>query len=539
MEQIARSFRNDAGTMKLRRVMRFVAAIRIQRVWRRVLSRSQGVPLVMRSLMDKDFVAPPPDGLKARPIPWLTSRLAMVFQEKIIQDARADRNHNMRTPLKEILYDFYLYKFGVRRIAERELHELFFNVRRHYKDHSRVAMFSNFMSMTAELERADVDKSETATKKEPSAASIMGATMTKKDWLQTSEALDFYLRLLLSINSACATKKVAPSGTLYPGKPLEVRKGKSSLPLDVISDVVRRIYGNGDGNGDYGLGLSQEKIAIISMRVRELVDTDGSVDTDKALQTLLNQWAELQENREVELRKLFRAGDVDLDNVLTFDEFFSLMHSKHVKTPPDFSDELITIMYRQAVNLSGRDSGSEGINVDSFVKVVQDFGMQVSSNDSDMDSRAARMIDDSAVLRKAYEQSSENSAQQENGEWHTKGSAKGLVIPKTDPQQMLNLLDQAWRPYNDSIPNTLNDLDEIAIPAPPSMTKAGARQKKSKTVTDLDVTKARELFEEVKSVIELAQQDTTMKNVNTAWIEFRRILSEIYRLKSLGGIKGV
>ena len=227
---------------------------------------------------------------------------------------------------------------------------------------------------------------------------------------------------------------------MYPGKPLEVRKGKSSLPLDVISDVVRRIYGNGDGNGDYGLGLSQEKIAIISMRVRELVDTDGSVDTDKALQTLLNQWAELQENREVELRKLFRAGDVDLDNVLTFDEFFSLMHSKHVKTPPDFSDELITIMYRQAVNLSGRDSGSEGINVDSFVKVVQDFGMQVSSNDSDMDSRAARMIDDSAVLRKAYEQSSENSAQQENGEWHTKGSAKGLVIPKTDPQQMLNLL---------------------------------------------------------------------------------------------------
>ena len=48
------------------------------------------------------------------------------------------------------------------------------------------------------------------------------------------------------------------------------------------------------------------------------------------------------------------------------------MHSKHVKTPPDFSDELITI-YRQAVNLSGRDSGSEGINVDSFVKVVQDL----------------------------------------------------------------------------------------------------------------------------------------------------------------------
>ena len=29
-----------------------------------------------------------------------------------------------------------------------------------------------------------------------------------------------------------------------------------------------------------------------------------------------------------------------------------------------------------------------------------------------------------------------------------------------------------------------------------------------------------------------------MKNVNAAWIEFRKILSEIYRLKSLGGLKG-
>ena len=536
LEEIARSFRNDAGTMKLRRVMRFVAAIRIQRVWRKVLSRSQGVPLVMRSLMDKEFVAPPADGLKSRPIPWLTSRLAMVFQEKIIQDARSDRNHNLRTPLKEILYDFYLYKFGVRRIAERELHELFFNVRRHYKDHPRVAIFANFMSMSAELERADVD-GDKKKKKEESAASIMGATMTRNDWLQTGEALDFYMRLLLSINTACATKKVPPSGTLYPGKPMEVRKGKSSLPLDVMSEVVRRIFGDGDGDGDYGLGMSQEKLAIITMRIRELVNTDGAIDTDKALSVLLNEWSELQENREVELRKLFRAGDVDLDSVLTFDEFYSLMHSKHMKTPPDFSDELITVMYRQAVNLSGRDNSHEGINVDAFVKVVQDFGMQVSSNDN-MDSRASRMIDESAMLRKAYEQSTENSAKQESGEWHTKGSVKGLVIPKTNPQQMLNLLDQAWRPYDNSIPITLDDLDQIAIPAPPSMTKAGGRQKKSRTVTDLDVSKARELYEEVKSVIGLAQDDTTMKNVNAAWIEFRKILSEIYRLKSLGGLKG-
>ena len=130
--------------------------------------------------------------------------------------------------------------------------------------------------------------------------------MTKTDWLQTGEA-DFYMRMLLSINTACATK-VPPSGTLYPGKPMDVKKGKSSLPLDVMSTVLRSIFGEGSGDGDYGLGLAQEKIAIITMRIRELVNTDGAVDTDRALSILLDQWAAVQETREVELRKVLEQG---------------------------------------------------------------------------------------------------------------------------------------------------------------------------------------------------------------------------------------
>ena len=538
LEQIARSFRNDAGTMKLRRVMQTVASIRIQRVWRKVLSRSQGVPLSMRPLMDKEFVAPPKDGLKARPVQWLTSRISMIFQEKIIQDARTDRNHTMRTPLREILYDFYLYKFGVRRIAERELHELFFNVRRHYQDHPRVRAFAKFCQMTKELERAEADAAgdQEETKKEESAAQLMGATMTQDDWMQTEGALDFYLRVLLSVNSACVSSKVPPSGTLFPGKPEDVGKGRSTVPLDVVSEVVRNIFGEGGDGGDYGLGVAQEKLAIIIMRVRELVSSDGTVDTDKAFLALLNQWATLQETREVDLRKLFRAGDIDLDNVLTFDEFFGLMKGKHVRLPPDFSDELITVMYRQAVNQSRERNNTEGIDVDAFVYVVQEFGMQVHSSEFDMDSRAARSIDEMAMVKKAYEASAKKSAMDTTTEWHTKGSAKGLTIPKTDPNQMLSLLDQAWRPYNSSIPNTLDDLDGIAVPAPPSMTKAGGRAKKSRTVTDVDVAGARDQLEDVRTAITYAEQDTTMDNVNAAWISFRRLLSEIYRLRSLGGM---
>ena len=87
-------------------------------------------------------------------------------------------------------------------------------------------MFSNFMSMTAELERADVDKSETSTKKGTECCIHYGRNNVKEDWLQTSEALDFTCGCYY-LSIVHAQRKSCPSGTLYPGKPLEVRKGKS------------------------------------------------------------------------------------------------------------------------------------------------------------------------------------------------------------------------------------------------------------------------------------------------------------------------
>ena len=252
LEQIARSFRNDPGTLKLRRVMRTVSAIRIQRVWRKFLSRSQGVPLSMRPLMDKDFVAPPKDGLKARPLPWLTSRISIIIQEKLIRDARSDRNYTERMPLRYLLYDFYLYKFGVRRIAERELHELFYNVRLHIKNHPRVKIFSLFFGMGRELgDLQDCDSHEMALheKQNTNVASLMGATMTVSDWLESDAALNLYLRLLLSINTAISGPSNAGSGTLYPGTDEEVLRGRSFVPLDILSEVTRKLFGEGNGDG--------------------------------------------------------------------------------------------------------------------------------------------------------------------------------------------------------------------------------------------------------------------------------------------------
>ena len=155
-------------------------------------------------------------------------------------------------PLREVLYDFYLFKFGVRRIAEKELHELFYNVRRHIKNHPRVKTFSLFLGMGRELgDLQDYDSHEMTARdtQNTNVASLMGATMTSSDWLQTNAALNFYLRLLLSINSAIFGLSMAGSGTLYPGTDEEVLRGRSFVPLDILSGVTRNLFGEGNGGG--------------------------------------------------------------------------------------------------------------------------------------------------------------------------------------------------------------------------------------------------------------------------------------------------
>ena len=83
---------------------------------------------------------------------WLLLQLDMVYHEKLLIDARCDHKRLPRILLPEFLYDVYLYKYGVRPIAEKQLHTLFYNVRRHCHASSRARLFALQMGMGKELE---------------------------------------------------------------------------------------------------------------------------------------------------------------------------------------------------------------------------------------------------------------------------------------------------------------------------------------------------------------------------------------------------
>jgi hypothetical protein len=153
LETVLREFTVSTSVVKLRRVMRFLACVRIQRAFRSYLARSSGVPLRLRPMMAKAFTAPVASTqLTPMSETWLLLQLDMVYHEKLLIDARCDHKRLPRILLPEFLYDLYLYKYGVRPIAEKQLHTLFYNVRRHCHASSRARLFALQMGMGKELE---------------------------------------------------------------------------------------------------------------------------------------------------------------------------------------------------------------------------------------------------------------------------------------------------------------------------------------------------------------------------------------------------
>ncbi len=326
LETVLREFTVAPGVLKLRRVMRFIAVIRIQRCWRSFLARSDGVPLSLRPMMTKDFAAPEPDSLRPRSEGWLLQQLDTVYHEKLMTDARSDASRLPRTPFPEFLYDHHLYKYGVRSIAEKMLHTLFFNVRRHCKTNSRGRLFALQMGMGDELKlsiesrfKAGSDSSSRAARQ---AALMIGADMTPEHWMETRFAHEFYLRVLVALAGSSTVNR----GCLFPHSRSEEGTGKTSLPAEQVCQVLTENLSHDHAGAN--IHFTENELVVLCNRIKDLAAGGPRVDVDDVLELVMCRWTTKMRDREVDLRKIFRAGDVDLNSVLSFGEWwFSLLFS--------------------------------------------------------------------------------------------------------------------------------------------------------------------------------------------------------------------
>lgn len=153
---------------------------RMQTVFREHLRRDQGAPLAMRSLLRHSYGRRDSvyrGRLAERPLKWLLLVISAVFRHSMRPErhalilglsmtsggirgggsnAAAQGSSAMnggigpapKPMLMEIIYDFFLDKFGTRWEAEKLVHDVFVNCRAHAKANATVMLFSALCSMS-------------------------------------------------------------------------------------------------------------------------------------------------------------------------------------------------------------------------------------------------------------------------------------------------------------------------------------------------------------------------------------------------------
>ena len=91
----------------------------------------------------------------------------------------------------------------------------------------------------------------------------------------------------------------------------------SPLPqaVDVLTHTLNHHHAG--SNVDF----TENELAVVSGRIRDMSTSGGGaprVNVDHVIELVMCRWSTKMRDREVDLRKTFRAGDVDLNNVLSF-----------------------------------------------------------------------------------------------------------------------------------------------------------------------------------------------------------------------------
>lgn len=272
--------------------VRSLAATRIQRAFRAHSLPPVGVPFLMRRYMHRkhspftgslrqsmiDVVAlaaaavgnsvtdAPPSTVKrgwfanARHIPAESSEtvaqelslvlhtMTQIYIHKLKADKEDDKSSRSHLPLVELVYDLHLTLFGVREVAEKELHAFFVSVRKFAPKHPRVRTFALFCGIPMTV-----------------AASTKGGFFN----------LDVHLAVTAPKKPEAPAPPPVPD-TVMPGTVESLYKvaAPPKAPLDELEDSLARA---GEGGSD---GLDTSSLATSMDREREAAIEREMVSTD-------------------------------------------------------------------------------------------------------------------------------------------------------------------------------------------------------------------------------------------------------------------
>lgn len=132
------------------RTRKNLSVVRIQRMWRVKRQARAQFPRLLRACLSTHFArsGPRPQGRVAvRPLPWLLAFVSTILAAKARSDTARAAQRLAPTPLQECVYDVCLSIAGVRRVAERLVHDLISATYRYWGAHPRAQLFGLLLGM--------------------------------------------------------------------------------------------------------------------------------------------------------------------------------------------------------------------------------------------------------------------------------------------------------------------------------------------------------------------------------------------------------
>jgi len=221
-----------------------------------------------------------------------------IYCEKIAADIHddSDRFTGRRQTLEDFVYDFFLFKFGLKHIAEEHLKGMVTAIETGSKESKRLLLFARLLGVIRPLPPDSCDFLLTFISR------LFGASggPTKSEFLEGSS--------MISVDSARAA----------------IEASFSTLGEERVAAVVRSATEHREPNTE---------------------PTDPSIHVDELLERVMESWEVANDDAEETLAALFTEADANGDGVLVYEEFAALVE----KVAPAVKPREVKTMFREAL----------------------------------------------------------------------------------------------------------------------------------------------------------------------------------------------
>ena len=224
--------------------------------------------------------------------------------------------------MNEFVYDYFLFHFGVKRVAEEQLYFLLEFLRKHRDEDMRIRTFEYLLGFNDE-------------KTLPADLSAFASCCVS--------ALHRHTR-----------------GPLLD----DLSDGTCNITVDEATKVIDEIFAG-----------SESALNMCTLAVMECVnEVTGEVSWDVVLSELLSTYERQANEESEEHKRFFKAGDSNGDGMLSFDEFKSIAQKVLARTNPEVNDRQVATEARRAFRSALKGAEGSSLTPELFASTCRKNG---------------------------------------------------------------------------------------------------------------------------------------------------------------------